>query len=103
MKTGIHADKCLSFVSCQLNPQAKLWQPHAKPPPVVTISRQTGTGAMAVAAELAAFLQASQAKPCHWTVFDKNLVAQVIEDHKLPKEVARFMSEERVSAIQDAV
>ena len=103
MKTGIHADKCLSFVSCQLNPQAKLWQPHAKPPPVVTISRQTGTGAMAVAAELAAFLQASQAKPCHWTVFDKNLVAQVLEDHKLPKEVARFMSEDRVSAIQDAV
>ena len=103
MKTGVNAAKCLSFVSCQLNPQAKLWQPRVKAPPVVTFSRQTGTGAMVIAEELAAFLQASQAKPCHWTVFDKNLVAQVIEDHKLPKDIAKYMSEERVSAIQDAI
>ena len=103
MKTGTNADKCFSFVSCQLNPQAKLWNPHDKAPPAVTISRQTGTGAMVVAGELSEFMQASQPKPCRWTVFDKNLVAQILEDHKLPMAIAKFMSEERVSAIQDAV
>ena len=103
MKTGTHADKCLSFISCDLNPEAKRWQPHTKPPPAVTLSRQTGSGAMAVAAELAGFLQASQPGPCHWTVFDKNLVAKVLEDHKLPKGVAKFMPEDRVSVVQDAV
>ncbi|MEI7908979.1 MAG: cytidylate kinase-like family protein [Verrucomicrobiota bacterium] len=103
MKIGNHADKCLSFVSCQISPEAKQWQPHTKSPPTVTISRQTGTGAMAIAEELAVFLQASQPKPCHWTVFDKNLVAQVLADHKLPMEVAKYMPEDRVSAIQDAV
>jgi len=103
MKTGNQADKTLSFVSCQISPEAKPWQPPAKPPPVVTLSRQTGTGARAIADELANFLQASQTKPCHWMVFDKNLVAKVLEDHKLPKEVAKFMPEDRVSAIQDAV
>jgi len=103
MKTGNNADKYFSFVSCELSPEAKRWHPDAKPPPAITLSRQTGVGAMAIAEELAVFLQASQPKPCHWTVFDKNLVAKVIEDHKLPKEVAKYMPEDRVSAIQDAV
>lgn len=103
MKTGTNADKCLSFVSCELNPRAKSWHPDAKPPPAVTLSRQTGIGAMAIAEELAGFLQASQAKPCHWTVFDKNLVAKILEDHKLPRDIAKFMTEDRVSTIQDAV
>lgn len=103
MKTGIHADKYFSYVSCELSPEAKHWHPDAKSPPAITISRETGVGAIAIAEELAAFLQASQPKPCHWTVFDRNLVAKVLEDHKLPKEVAKYMPEDRVSAIQDAV
>lgn len=103
MNIGPNAGKCLSFISCQLNPQSKLEYPHAKPRPAVTISRQTGAGGLAIAGELAEFLQARNPVPCHWTVFDKNLVEKVLEEHKLPKEVAKYMPEGRVSAIQDAV
>jgi cytidylate kinase len=34
-------------------------------------------------------------------VFDKNLVEQVLEDHHLPKRLAQFMPEDRVSHMED--
>src|ERR1035438_7694939 len=70
----------------------------------VTISRQTGSGAHVVAEKLAACLQAhtpSDARP--WTVFDRNLVEKVLEDHNLPQRLARFMPEDRVSEIADTM
>ncbi|MEI6674750.1 MAG: cytidylate kinase-like family protein [Verrucomicrobiota bacterium] len=103
MKTGIHADKCLSFISCDVNPELKRRLAHTKLQPAVTISRQAGAGAKTIAAELAEFLQARTPEHCLWAVFDKNLVEKVLEEHKLPKEVAKFMLEGRVSVIQDAV
>jgi len=104
MKIGNHADKCLSFIKCDLDPQAKRWFPHTKLQPAVTLSRQTGCGVRAVGTILAEFLQTyDPGGPREWTVFDKNLVATVLDEHKLPKEVAKFMPEDRVSAIQDAV
>ncbi len=72
--------------------------------PIVTISRQTGTGAHAVAEELVTRLEArtpSAAPP--WTLFDRNLVAQVLEDHGLPEQLSRFMPEDRVSEIADSL
>ena len=36
-------------------------------------------------------------------MFDKNLVEQVLADHKLPREIARYMPEDRVSQIRDMV
>lgn len=103
MKIGNHAEKCLSFIRCDLGPEGKRWHPHTKLMPAVTLSRQTGCGVKAIAAALAELLQDHSPAPCQWTVFDKNLVERVLEEHKLPKEVAKFMLEDRVSAIQDAV
>ena len=71
--------------------------------PAITLSRQTGSGARAIAGGTRRFLQSHDTVPCPWTVFDKSLVEKVLEEHKLPKETARFMPEDRVSAIQDAV
>ncbi|MEI8038272.1 MAG: cytidylate kinase-like family protein [Verrucomicrobiota bacterium] len=98
-----HADQCLSFLSCQLNPETRRRFVPSKHRPSITISRQIGCGSMAIAEELCTLLQAHTTEPCHWTVFDKNLVEKVLEEHKLPKEVAKFMQEDHVSAIQDAV
>jgi cytidylate kinase len=103
MKIGINADKCLSFIRCDLSPQAKRWHPHVEMLPAVTLSRQTGCGARAIAAELVDFLQVHCPVPGQWTVVDKSLVARILDEHKLPKEVAKFMPEDRVSAIQDGV
>ena len=62
----------------------------------ITISREAGAGAVTVAQLLAEFLQQSEkaasAKP--WAVFDANLAAQVLEDHKLPLRLERYMTED---------
>ena len=104
MKIGTNVDKYHSFINCQFDdPQARHLLGRTKPRPAVTISRQSGAGAMAIAEELATFLQAHTPAPSHWMVFDKNLADKVLEEHQLPKEIAKFMPEDRKSAIQDAV
>ncbi|MEN9975374.1 MAG: hypothetical protein RLZZ282_1380 [Verrucomicrobiota bacterium] len=103
MHLGNQDDKCRTFINCQLNPESKVPFAHAKLRPAVTVSRQTGAGAMVVAEELAEFFQRREPGSCRWMIFDKNLAEKVLEEHKLPKEIAQFMPEDRVSTIQDAV
>jgi cytidylate kinase len=99
-------DKCLTFINCQLRPTGAM-----KRPPLtihrwraVTISRQTGSGGHAVAEELAECLHDLEGADSHpWTVFDRNLVEKVLEDHHLPARMAKFMPEDRVSQIEDVL
>lgn len=106
MNSAISFDKCLAFINCQM--QAAERPPDAKPacPPklAVTLSRQTGSGALLVAERLAQLLQGLiPTEGCVWTVFDRNLVEKVLEDHRLPKQLAQFMPEDRVSQFSDMV
>lgn len=73
--------------------------------PVVTISRETGAGAVSVARLLAGYLDRRN-RDGHvppWTVFDRNIVEQVVEDHKLPETVKQFMHEDTIFVFKDAV
>jgi cytidylate kinase len=103
MEAGIGYDKCLSFINCQIKPvkpgKGKRTQVRA-----VTISRDAGSGAHAIAEQLATELQ-SKSKPGTrpWTVFDKDLVTKVLEDHNLPARMAEFIPEDRMTELQDAV
>lgn len=99
-------DRALSFINCQLQPagtgQATITD--GEPRRAVTISRQTGSGAHAVAEKLAALLQAHTPNDaCPWTVFDRNLVTRVLQEHNLPERVARFMPEDRTSEMADTL
>jgi hypothetical protein len=99
-------ERCRTFIDTQLQPagkglisneNGKLWR-------AVTISRQTGSGAHIVAERLAAGLQVHTPKDARpWTVFDRNLVEKVLEDHNLPQRLARFMPEDKVSEITDTM
>ncbi len=72
--------------------------------PVITISRQAGSGAHVVAEALVAGLQAGDPKASPpWTMFDRDLVERVLEDHKLPERLAEFMPEDRVSGLADTI
>ncbi len=99
-------ERALSFLNCQLQPggKASAAPEDGAPRRAVTISRQTGSGAHIVAAKLAAYLQTYTPKDaCPWTVFDRNLVEKVLEDHNLPQRLGHFMPEDRVSEISDTM
>lgn len=75
------------------------------PKPAITISRQTGAGALTVANLVAQQLDLNyQGDPaCPWAVFDRNLLAKILEDHKLSKELAKFMPEDAKFPLSDTL
>ena len=103
MQPGL--EQCLSFINCQLQPAGKpAWLHNGKSRRVVTISRQSGSGGHAVAESLARYLQSHLPKDaCPWAIFDRNLVEKVLEEHHLPKRMARFMPEDRISEMSDTM
>lgn len=98
-------ERYIHYVGTQLESQARSeWRSGKERRLAVTISREAGSGAHVVAEELVALLHARASKGARpWTVFDRNLVEKVLEDHDLPSQLARFMPEDRVSEIKEAV
>lgn len=96
-------DRCRTFINCQMEP-AKAGQRlrGVSIRPAVTISRQAGCGALVVAKKLAALLQLeTPSDDPPWTVFDRNLMEKVLEDHNLPTRLAQFIPEDRATELQD--
>ncbi len=72
--------------------------------PCITISRETGAGADKVGEELAKIFNSLYGECCHpWTVFDKNLIEKVIEDHHLPEKLRQYFVEDKLSEIKSTV
>ena len=97
---GANLNSCLSFI----NSQTSIAPKPAVVRRAVTISRMAGCGAMYVADKLAEYLQ-QKAPPegVQWTVFDRQLMNKVLEDHKLPKFLAGFIPEDRASFLEDTL
>jgi cytidylate kinase len=100
MNSQAEFDRCLSFINCQLRPNRE--KDAAAPRYAVTLSRQTGCGALAVGHSLATYL-AKRLDNGPWAVFDRNLVERVLDDHHLPKRLAKFMPEDRISEMADTM
>jgi hypothetical protein len=104
MHTDALFEKCVSYIDSQFQAagSADALRADRCSNPAITISRETGAGAITVGEKLADYLNArSPDGPPAWTVFDKNLVEMVLEDHHLPKRLARFMPEDRCPEIED--
>jgi len=94
MLKNIDYEKCSSFIKSQLRPVNQgAVQTSIKP--AITISRMAGAGGYTVAAKLAEYLQTHVPARCEWTVFDRNLIEKVLEDHHLHKRIADFMAENK--------
>jgi hypothetical protein len=66
--------------------------------PCITISRETGTNARIVSEELVKFFKEKTRRNIpEWTIFDKNLIEKVLEDHRLPGTLKDLMEENKVS------
>lgn len=95
-------ESCISFINSQGVPEARR-APDNTVRRAVTISRQAGCGAVQVAEALARQLQI-QLPPragVSWTVFDRNLMEKVLEDHCLPRNLANILAEDRISEFED--
>jgi hypothetical protein len=106
MNEKLALEKCQTYIDAQLEFGSRTGSTRAgrRREPAIAISRQTGAGALRTAEELAAYLQehGPKGKP-PWTVFDRNLVEQVLQEHNLPQQLAQYMPEDRVSQISDMV
>jgi cytidylate kinase len=67
----------------------------SKPRPAITISRETGSGALAVASLIAKQLDEDCPgdPPSPWAIFDRTLVTRILQDHSLSKKIEEFMPE----------
>jgi len=101
MWKNIGYERCLSFINCQLRPQTTGSLASSTIRPSITISRMTGAGGRSIASHLTDYLTARTPAECHWTVFDKNLIERVLDDHHLPKRVAKYMPEGHRSMLSD--
>jgi cytidylate kinase len=103
MMTSASAEHCLSFIHTQLQAPGKSGEPvKQQVQRAVTISRETGSGSSVVAGKLAAYLQHhpdGDRRP--WTVYDRNLMDKVLEDHNLPPQLAKSLHEDRVSQLEE--
>lgn len=106
MNPQIGLENCLSFINCQMQAPRSAPTKQSSGPPwrAITISRQSGSGGHSVAATLVALLRAQDPEgACPWTVFDRDLVQKVLEEHHLPSRWARFMPEDKISEIADTM
>ena len=95
-------DQCLSFLNTQIKPSAKPPAKVATQFRSVTLSREAGSGGNSVAERLTKLLSEHDRKaPRPWTLFDRNLVEKVLEDHQLPGRLAKFFPEDRLTELQD--
>jgi cytidylate kinase len=72
--------------------------------PCITISRETGTGADKIGMELINFFQPYWNEYyAPWTLFDKNLIEKVLEDHHLPQTLSQYCVEDKLSELKSTV
>jgi hypothetical protein len=93
--------KCIAFIQAGSLPKGKEFSVSTSIRPAITISRMTGAGGHTVASGLAGYLQTRLGHD--WTVFDRNLVEQILEDHHLHKGMAEFMQECHKTMFTDVV
>jgi hypothetical protein len=85
-------------------PEPSATHRRARPGPAITVAAETGSGADELAKELTLLLQAGEpigSPP--WTVFDRQLVEKMLEEHHLPARLARLMPEDKRSYLDDVL
>jgi cytidylate kinase len=96
------ADVFARYLGAQFSPAER---PEISQRPAITISRQTGAGALTVANLVVEQLNLDYQgdPPCAWTVFDRNLAQRILEDHQLSTSMERFIPEEAKLPLTDAL
>jgi len=95
--------ECRSYVAALLHERSSA-PLAAHRPPAITISRQAGARGRTIGLKLQNALRAQSPKDAiPWTLFDEDLVKQVLEDHQLPADLEKFMPDDAVSQIEGSI
>jgi cytidylate kinase len=72
--------------------------------PSITFSRETGAGADVISEKLVEFFRPYQEEgSLDWTIFDKNLINKILQDHNLPERLSRFYEEKKQTLMQSII
>ncbi|HSH09515.1 MAG TPA: cytidylate kinase-like family protein [Oceanipulchritudo sp.] len=86
-------ERCRAFIDSNFV-ESHLEKPRI--PLAVTISRQVYSGSHEIAELMIKQLEADpKLGVAKWALFDRDLVHRILEDHNLPKAIARYMPEDR--------
>lgn len=103
MKTYPTLNECRGYVAAHLHANKSAKHTNKKTP-AITISRQAGARGITIGHKLQNALRAEAPKAAiPWTLFDENLVTQVLEDHNLPIELEKFMPDDAMSEIEGSI
>lgn len=100
MWKNIDLEKCLSHIKSE-SASKDIGSPERKPS--ITISRMCGAGGRMVASKLVDYLQPKVPFGCQWTIFDRNLIEKVLEDHSLSTRLAEYLPEASKSLLAETV
>ena len=76
--------------------EAKFRKRKMNPGPIITISRETGIGAVAICEKLIEYFNHYAINDYNdWTYFDRDLIEKIMEDHHLPEHFRKYLSEEK--------
>ncbi len=95
--------ECRGYVAANMHGRSRPAKT-ARHLPAVTISRQAGARGRTIGLKLQEALRARDSKSeIPWTLFDDNLVQQVLEDHQLPKDLEKFMPDDAVGELESTI
>jgi len=105
MNTTPALGKAKAYIDVETNfaPTQPFHFPHGEDGPFITISRATGTGGAAFAKALVKEIESREGGGPPWTVFDSELVQQMLLEANLPVRLARYLPEDRIPAIVSTV
>jgi cytidylate kinase len=89
-------EKAKSYIQDHSAEDERTRKRRLNPGPTITISRETGIGAVAIGERLIEYFnQRSIDGYADWTYFDKSLIEKVMEDHHLPEHFRKFIEDEK--------
>jgi cytidylate kinase len=96
------ADVFARYLGAQFSPVEK---PEIRQRPAITLSRQSGAGALTVGNLVAEHLNLDYQgdPPRPWAVFDRNLALRILQEHQLSTSMERYIPEEAKLPLTDAL
>ena len=105
MNTDQQLELCRAYLKTCAVPDSRGKGMEKPDGPVVTISRAAGSRGSAIASLLVKQLADDPSIPSRhpWTLFDQNLLQQVIKDHRLPENTADYFPEDKPDEIRHMI